>query len=140
MTPVDAQRSRGVTVMIGNSKARRQRAKDGEHFGPLSAPSMAKIDHQLKDLREQKKNADKELEDAEDAHANGIEIATIKKKKLAIKDRIAILEAKIEKVDGPRIPLVFFGESVVEKTIATRTAWKPENPKIWSVDKSCRIS
>lgn len=98
LVPFWAQRSRGVTVMIGNSKARKQRAKDGEHFGPLSAPSMAKIDHQLKDLKAQKQVADKELQDAEVAHANGIEIATIKKKKLAIKDRIAILEAKIEQV------------------------------------------
>jgi hypothetical protein len=50
------QRSKGVTVVIGNSKQRRlASARQGKLFGPLAVPDMAKLQHKLKELHEEKK-------------------------------------------------------------------------------------
>lgn len=42
------QRTKGVTVVIGNSKQRRLSARDGKHFGPLAVPDLAKLQHKVR--------------------------------------------------------------------------------------------
>jgi hypothetical protein len=56
------QRSKGVTVVIGNAKQRRlASAREGKLFGPLAVPDMAKLQHKLKEMQEEKRKLHAEV-------------------------------------------------------------------------------